>query len=116
MTFLPTLLSGNKNSERKLNHNQYIGVYLDQHFFSPPNKQSFKVKSEFKSRDHVSNSYTIIFLIFTGEKAAFFRFKQLPLNVKQKSEFLYHFIHGGKLLSEVVIIIYLLSKSVFLQN
>ena len=73
MTFLPTLLSGNENSERKLNHNRYIGVYLDQYFFSPPNKQSFKVKSEFKYRDHVSNSYTIIFLnIYRRKKLRFF--------------------------------------------
>ena len=32
----------------------------------------------------------------------FFCFKQLPLNIKQKFEFLYHLIDGEKLLSVVV--------------
>ena len=31
----------------------------------------------------------------------FFYFKQLPLNVQQKFEFLYHFINGERLLSAV---------------
>ena len=39
------------------------------------------------------------FIVFGG---AFFCFKQLPLNIKQKFEFSYHLIHGEKLLSVVV--------------
>ena len=32
--------------------------------------------------------------IFGAVKVAFFRFKQLPLNIKQKFEFLHHLING----------------------
>ena len=47
---------------------------------TPPNKQSFKVKSEFRSHDHVFNSQAIRkFIIFGGGKVAFFCFKQLLL-------------------------------------
>ena len=61
MTFLPALLSGNENSERKLNPiPQPAYMYLFESAFlanlTPKNKQSLKVKSEFKSRDHLSNS------------------------------------------------------------
>ena len=35
------------------------------------------------------------------EKAAFFCFKELPLNIKQKFEFSYHLIDGERLLSSV---------------
>ena len=34
-------------------------------YVTPPNKQSFKVKSKLKSHDHVSNSQVIkIFIVF----------------------------------------------------
>ena len=61
MTFLPMLPSGNENSERESNLIPYpVYTYLSGSAFltnlTPPNKQSFTVKSEFKSRDHVSNS------------------------------------------------------------
>ena len=47
---------------------------------TPPNKQSdFKVKSDFKSRDHVSNLKTIKKFLFGGVKNMFLCFKQLPL-------------------------------------
>ena len=58
-----------------------------------PNKQSLKVKLEFKSRDHVSNSETINkIIIFRAVKVAFNCFKQLLFNVKQKFEFLNYLI------------------------
>ena len=41
-------------------------------------------------------------MIFGGVKIAFFCFKQLPLNIKQKSEFSYCLIDGERLLSVVV--------------
>ena len=70
---------------------------------SPPNKPSFKVKSEFKYRDHVPHSKIIKKFILFGElKAVFFCFKQLHLNIKQKFEFLYHLIDGERLLPVVV--------------
>ena len=51
----------------------------------PANKQSFKVKLEFKSHDHVSNSYLIKkIILFGGITVTFFCFKQLFLNIKQK--------------------------------
>ena len=61
MTFLPTLLSGNENSERKLNPAQQpLCKYLSELAFlanlASQNKQSFKIISEFKSHDYVSNS------------------------------------------------------------
>ena len=60
MTFLPMLPSSNENSERELNPiPQPVYKYLSGSAFlahlRPPNKQSFKVKSEFKSCHHVSN-------------------------------------------------------------
>ena len=61
MTFLLTLPAGNENSECKSNpiHNHYICIYQALAFLAnstPPNKHYFKVKLEFKSRGHVSNS------------------------------------------------------------
>ena len=52
---------------------------------TPLNKQSLKVKSEFTSRDHGSNSKIVILkllliVIFEGVKVVFFSFKRLPLN------------------------------------
>ena len=42
-------------------------------------------------------------IILLGKvQVAFFGFKQLPLNTKQKFDFLYHLIDGEKLLSVVV--------------
>ena len=46
------------NANGTQHHNHHIHIYLDQHFsasLTPPNKQSFKVKSENKSRDHAHN-------------------------------------------------------------
>ena len=64
MTFLSTLPSSNENSERKSNPITYpLYMDLSESTFlassTPPNKQFFKLKSEFKSRDDVSNSQTI---------------------------------------------------------
>ena len=61
MIFLPTLPSSNENSKLELNSiPKPLYMYLSGSAFlsnlTPPEKQSFKVKSEFKSRDHVSNS------------------------------------------------------------
>ena len=61
MTFLPVLPSGNENYERDLNPIPFqVYTYLSRSallaHLAPPNKQSFKVKSESKSRDHASNS------------------------------------------------------------
>ena len=59
-------------------HNDYICIYLDQHLsgldnLTPPNKQSFEVKSEFKSRHHIYNSQTIKrFIIFGRVKVDFY--------------------------------------------
>ena len=58
MTFLPMLPSGNENSEREWNPIlQPLYKYLSGSAFSayltPSNKQSFKVKSKFKPREHV---------------------------------------------------------------
>ena len=60
MALLPTLPSGNENSERTSNLiPQPVYTYLSGSAFlanvTPPNEQSFKVKSEFKSCEHVSN-------------------------------------------------------------
>ena len=96
-TFLPTLLSGNENSEWESNPiPQQVHMYLSRSAYlanlTPPNKQSFQVKSEFEFYDHVSNSQTIKEFIFGGVQVAFFCFKQFPLNIKQKFEFSYHLI------------------------
>ena len=61
MKFFPVLPSGNENSECKSNPiPQPVYTYLIGSAFlanlTPPNKQSFKVKSVFKPCDHVSNS------------------------------------------------------------
>ena len=61
MKFLPMLLPGHENSECKSNPiPQPVYTYLSGSAFlgnvTPLNQQSFKVKSEFKSRDHLSNS------------------------------------------------------------
>ena len=55
------LLSGNENSERESNPiPEPVYMYLSQltllDSFTALNEQSFRVKSVFKSRDHVSNS------------------------------------------------------------
>ena len=60
-TFLLMLLSGNENSERESNPKpEPVYMYLSQltllDSFTALNEQSFRVKSVFKSRDHVSNS------------------------------------------------------------
>ena len=60
ITFLPTLPSGNGNSECKSNPIlQPLNTDLSGSAFlgnlTPPIKQSFKVKSESKSRDHAPN-------------------------------------------------------------
>ena len=59
MISLPTLPSGNENSECEWNPVPK-SLYLSRSAFlanlTPPNKQSFKVKSEIKSRDHITNS------------------------------------------------------------
>ena len=58
MIFLPTIPSVNENSERKSFsilqplYTCLSGLELN---LTPPTKQSFKVKSEFKSRDYGSN-------------------------------------------------------------
>ena len=61
MTFLPTPPSGNGNSQRESNLiPQPVYTYLSESTFlsklTPPDKESFKVNSEFKSLDHVSTS------------------------------------------------------------
>ena len=45
------------------------------------------------------------FIIFGGVKVTFFRFKQLPLNVKQRFEFSYHLIDGEGMVSVLVRIV-----------
>ena len=60
-TFLLMLLSDNENSERESNPiPEPVYIYLSQltlfDSFIALNEQSFRVKSAFKSRDHVSNS------------------------------------------------------------
>ena len=60
VTFLPTLASVNDNSEREHNpipKSLYTGLFgsASSANLTLPNRQSFKVKSEFKSPDHVSN-------------------------------------------------------------
>ena len=56
--------------------------------------RSFGVTSEFISRGYVPNSQTVKrFMIYREVNVAAFSvcFKQLPLNIKQKFEFLYPF-------------------------
>ena len=58
MTFLSMLPSGNENSERESNPIlEPLYTYLSGSAFlanlTSPNRQSFKVKSEVKSRDYV---------------------------------------------------------------
>ena len=62
---------GKYNSECKSNRiPQPEYTYLPGSAFltnlTPPNKQPFKVKSKFESRDHVSNSNTIKFILLEG--------------------------------------------------
>ena len=58
MTFLPMLPSGNENSTQ-VESNTITTIYISGSAFlanlTPPNRQCFKVKLEFKSRDHASN-------------------------------------------------------------
>ena len=112
MILFSTLVSGNENSEHDVNPIPYAIFIATMYVFiciriladlTPPNKQSFKVKSEFKYRNHVSDSSTTkAFTIFGGVKVTFFCFKQLPLNIKQKFEFSHHLIYEKRLLSVVV--------------
>ena len=54
MTFLPTLPSGNENSERESNLiTKPLYTYSSELAFLV---QSFKIKTVFQSRDHASNS------------------------------------------------------------
>ena len=85
MSFLSMLQSGNENSEHDLNPVPYtIYTYLSGSAFlvilTAPNKQSFRKKSVFKSRDHLSNSKTInkFIALFEVKVALFSYFKQLP--------------------------------------
>ena len=48
--------------------------------------------------------------MFGGEKVVFPCFKQLPLNIKQKFEFLYNLIDGERLLSVVVVVSFSIDK------
>ena len=64
------------NANRIQYHNHYI-TYLSGSAFlanlTPSNKQSFKVKSEFKSRNHVSNSQAIkAIIIWTSKNCCLF--------------------------------------------
>ena len=55
MTFLPMLPSGSKHFERESNPISY--TYLSgSAFLTNFTEQLFKVKSDFKSRDYISNS------------------------------------------------------------
>ena len=47
------------------NYYMYLSGSAFLAYVTPPNKQSFKVKSKLKSHDHVSNSQVIkIFIVF----------------------------------------------------
>ena len=62
MKVLPKLLSDNENSERKWNPHPESEYLSGSEFLvnlTLLNKKSFRVKPVFKSRDQVSNSYTI---------------------------------------------------------
>ena len=107
MTFLPTLPSGDDNSERELNPiPQSPYIYLSGSGFlanfTPPNKQSFKVKFKFKSCDMYLIHKKKKNILVRGVKVAVFCFKQLPLNIKQKCESLYHLVDEEGLVSVVV--------------
>ena len=53
------------------------------------------------------------FIIFGGVKVTFFRFKQLPLNVKQRFEFSYHLIDGEGIISVLVRVVRFLADKTF---
>ena len=73
---------------------------------TPPNDQSSKVKSEFKSLNHVSNFLNNKgIILFGGVNVASLCFKKLPLNIKQKCDSMYHLIDGEKVLPVVVRIV-----------
>ena len=69
-----------------------------------PNKQFLKAKSESKPLGHESNSWTmkIIYSVRRCISCTFFRFKQFPLNTKQKIKFSHYLIDGERLLSLLV--------------
>ena len=61
MTFLPMLPPGKKNFERESNPHTITSIHIFIRIsilanLTPPTKQPFKLKSEFKYHDHVSNS------------------------------------------------------------
>ena len=79
------LPSDNKNSEPESNSMQYqLYLHISESVFSvsftAPDKQSFRVKSAFKSRDHLSNSLTInkFTTLFRVKGALSSCFKQFP--------------------------------------
>ena len=53
------------------------------------------------------------FIIFGGVKVTFFRFKQLPLNVKKRFEFSYHLIDGEGIISVLVRVVRFLADKTF---
>ena len=53
------------------------------------------------------------FIIFGGVKVTFFRFKQLPVNVKQRFEFSYHLIDGEGIISVLVRVVRFLADKTF---
>ena len=101
------LPSANKNSERESNPIPYtLYFYLFGSAFiasfTAPNKQSFRVKPIFKSRDYLSNSQTINkFTTLFGVKGVVSSyFKELPSNLNPSLE-LFHSIFGGRTLFTV---------------
>ena len=101
ITFLPQSKFGSEKSDRESNpipysDEQYLSGSLLVVKLTASNKQSFKVKSAFKSGDHVSNSKTIIkFLILLGVKVTLSCFKELTLDSALTFE-LYHLTFGER--------------------
>ena len=105
-TFLPQSKPGYEKSEQESNSLPYPELeYLSGSAFLvdlTANKQSFRVKSTFKSCDHLSNSKTINkFTTLLGVKFTLSVFKQLLLNSTIIFE-LCHVRFGERLLFDVV--------------
>ena len=71
-------------------------------YLKAPNKHSFRVKSAFKSFDHLSNLLTINkFTTLFGVKVTLSCFQQLPLNFNLILELFIHTSFGERLLFAV---------------
>ena len=91
------------NTNRIQYHNQLSGSAVLANL-TPTHKQFFKIKSEFKSRDHVSYSYIIKSYSIRRSLSYVLLFKTASLSTKQKFGLFYHLNDEERLFSRGIYI------------